>query len=104
MSEFLEEILKIEKKADKILNDAAKEYELMKQQVIEGKKEIFNEIKHFADEKYDNATKEEETKFLEKCKEIELEKEKKLNTLKELYKEKEKEWIEKIVFSVINIV
>ncbi len=104
MSEFLEEILKIEKEADKILNDATKEYELVKQRISEEKKEIFNEIKQFADEKYDNTIREEETKFLEKCKEIELKKEKKLNTLKKLYEEKEKEWIEKIVFSVINIV
>lgn len=102
MSEFLEEILKIEKTADKILNDATKECELIKQRVSEDKKKIVEKIEQFANEKYEIAKNEEETKFLEKCKEIELEKERKLNMLKDLYEEKQKEWLEKIVFSVLN--
>ena len=102
MSEFLEEILKIEKEADKILSDATKECELVKQRVDEDKKKIVEKIKKFANEKYEIIKNEEETKFLEKSKEIELEKEKKLNILRDLYEEKQREWLEKIIFSVLN--
>ncbi len=102
MSGFLEEILKIEKEADKILNDAKKECELIKQRVSEDKKKIVEKIEQFANEKYEIAKNEEEKNFLEKSKEIELEKEKKLNVLKNLYEKKQKEWLEKIIFNVLN--
>lgn len=102
MSEFLEEILKIEKTASKILEDATKECELTKQQVNDEKKEVVEKIKKFANEKFEAVKNEEEAIFLKKSKEIELEKEKKLNELKKLYEEKQREWLEKIVFSVIN--
>ncbi len=102
VSSLLGEIMKIEKQAEEILENAKENSKRIKSNVEIEKENLKLKIKTKTEEKLKNFIIEEEKNFSEKVNELEKEKLFKLNSLNQMFNDNRSEWIEKIVFDVIK--
>ena len=102
MDSILEEILKTEKEANKILDNAKFECEKIEQSIANEKKEIEINSKEKLENKLQEIEKIEEEKYLNEIENMEKDKTQEIENLKKIFLENHKVWIEKIIFNVIK--
>ena len=102
MDDLLKEILKTEKEAQKILDDAKTKCQEIKKKTIYEKKELEKNSEEILKKELENIEKIEKENYLKKIEEIEKFKKQEIEKLKMIFLEKNKFLVEEIVFNVIR--